>query len=146
MVEGTVRRLLASQVQLVLATLSPQGPCTHLMAYATTGDLARVFLASGVPTRKVANIQADPRVSLLWDNRTGRLTDHDTGTLVTAAGTARCVEGPDRIEAREAMLQANPPMRPFLSTADVAFFTVDVVEYQVVVGYGASQSWKPLRN
>jgi len=37
-------------------------------------------------------------------------------------------------------------MRPFLSTADVAFFTVDVVEYQVVVGYGASQSWKPLRN
>jgi len=23
----------------------------HLMAYATTGDLARVFLASGVPTR-----------------------------------------------------------------------------------------------
>ena len=69
MVAEHVRRMLGAQVQLVLATVSHDGPATHLMAYAAASDLTRVWLATPRTARKAANMIHDPRVSMLWDNR-----------------------------------------------------------------------------
>eukprot|EP00966_Prymnesium_polylepis_P096522 2236329-Prymnesium_polylepis.1 len=56
------RSLLGSQVQAVLATATREGaPSTHLMAYAHTPDLRRVFLATGADTRKALQMLSNPQ-------------------------------------------------------------------------------------
>ena len=58
-----IRALLKSQRLAVLATSAEGHPYTSLVAFAETEDLRQVLFASHGKTRKVANIQNDPRVT-----------------------------------------------------------------------------------
>ena len=69
----TVRTLLDSQIQGVLATQHQQQPYTSLMAFAVTPDLRRIVFATARATRKYANLLDNPRASLLIDNRCNEL-------------------------------------------------------------------------
>ena len=94
--QDTVAHLLRAQVQCVLATCSAHGssgeerwrPATHLMAYGLCPSLASIFFATGTKTRKAEHMLRSPAVSILWDDRTGNLSDHGDGCLVTASGIA----------------------------------------------------------
>lgn len=148
-----VRKLLSSQVQCVLATVGPPVglglsaaapvPSTHLMAFGLAESLKQVFLATKVDTQKAENMVRSPWVSLLWDNRTGKLEDHSDGMLVTASGVARLTSGADAEEARAAVLTGNPNFKSFIDQPTIALFAVDVSSYDVVVGYGAPVRWSP---
>jgi nitroimidazol reductase NimA-like FMN-containing flavoprotein (pyridoxamine 5'-phosphate oxidase superfamily) len=152
MTSATIRRLLGSQVQCVLATVCPQtrAPSTHLMAFAVAADLRRVFLATEGKTQKAENMRRSPAVSLLWDDRTGQLEDHAGGTLCTVSGTARLLSSSrggggasESEEARDAMLAANPNFSSFMASPSIALFAVDVSHYDLVVGYGSPVRWDP---
>ena len=137
-----VQAMLGSQVQCVLATVQPDAtPATALMAYATSPCLRTVYLATSLAARKAESMLQRPGVSLLWDNRTGNLSDHGDGLLVTADGTSALA--PDRDAAAALFLQRNPNMKDFLSSERVGLFAVSVREYEIVQGYGRPQRWDP---
>ncbi len=141
------RQLLRSQIQCVLATVcaDTHAPSTHLMAFGLASDLGRVFLATEAGTQKATNMRRSPAVSLLWDDRTGRLEDHAVGTLCTASGTARVLDagGAECKVAQRAVLTANSNFGDFMSSPTIALFAVDVARYDLVIGYGSPVSWHP---
>ena len=137
-----VRPLLSSQVQCVLATVQQDhAPATALMAYGMSPCLRTIYLATPIAARKAENMLQRPAVSLLWDNRTGNLSDHGDGLLVTADGTSALV--PDRDAAAALFLQRNPNMEHFLASEGVGLFAVSVREYEIVEGYDRPQRWSP---
>jgi len=93
-------------------------------------------------------MRSHPDVSLLWDDRTGNLGDHADGILVTAEGKATLLEPCDTaaIKAHAAMLADNPNMKEFLAADTTVLFAVDVSEWGVVEGYGATRTWNPNEN
>ena len=133
-----VRKLLRSQVQCVLATATRQGqPSTALMAYAYTDDMHHVFMASSVSSRKCEDMLANPRVSILFDNRTGNLADHGDGMLVTASGHASLLTFDSGAESAAArLIERNPNQAGFMAQEGDAVLAVAVETYAVVVGYG----------
>ena len=136
-----VRPLLSSQVQCVLATVQrDHTPAMALMAFAMSPCLRLVYIATPLAARKAENMLQRPGVSLLW-NRTGSLSDHGDGMLVTADGTSALA--PDRDEAAALFLQRNPNMEHFLAKDGVAIFAVSVREYEIVQGYDRPQRWDP---
>jgi hypothetical protein len=140
-----VKATLKSQVQAVLATVSANHrPLTHLMAYATSSNLKQIYFATAKQTRKAANMSERPSVNVLWDNRTGNVSDHGDGLLVTAAGqaTSMVLEG-DIEEAKVSLLAKNPNLSTFLAGEGVGYFVVTVENYEVVVGYGQPNKWSP---
>lgn len=146
-VAKVVARLLRSQVQCVLATVSPtdNSPSTHLMAYGFERTLRQVYFATGRHTRKDKNMRAHPAVSILWDDRTGNLGDHHSGTLATANGAAQALaDGSLGAEvARDLILASNPNMTSFVTDESTSMFVVTVQEWGVVEGYGSMRLWNP---
>ena len=139
-----VQALLASQVQCVLATTQQdRAPATFLMAFAASHSLRTIFLATPLAARKAHHMMQRPTVSLLWDNRTGSLTDHGQGLLVSASGRAALVSPPERARASARFLERNPNMEGFLASDGVAIFAVRVSAFEVVQGYGRPEQWQP---
>ena len=128
----TVRALLDSQTQGVLATQHDQQPYTSLMAFAVTPDLRALVFATYRATRKYANLQANPRVSLLIDNRTNESADYHAAVAISAHGKAREVEEALRAELLELYLRKHPQLRDFVTAPDCALLQLDVESYYVV--------------
>jgi len=115
------------------------------MAFGFRQDLTHIFLATSLHTVKATNIHTCPAVSMLWDDRTGKLSDHGDGMLVTMSGTATILPAAGAVEARSRFLEANPNMEAFLQDANTAMVGVRVEEYAVVVGYGQAEQWSPVQ-
>ena len=138
--------MLASQVQAVLATVEPCGrPATYLMAFCASPDLQYVYVATHTAARKATNMNAEPRVSLLWDNRTGNLADHSAGVLVTANGVAARMpaHSNETTEAVESLLSKNPNLAGFLDTPDIGLYEIQMGAFEVVEGYDPPKHWSP---
>jgi len=91
-----MRSLVLKNELCVLATAGPQGPHASLMSYLASADGAEIYLVTKADTLKYENIQADPRVSLLIDDR--RMGDHGELNALTISGRAERV-GDARTEA-----------------------------------------------
>ncbi len=135
--------LLEQQVQCVLATVGGNQPELHLMAFAKTPRLDRIFLASMAHTRKVQNMLAHPAVALLWDNRTRQIEDHIQGVALSASGQARRLLGAESAAAASTLLQRNPTLAALLDNPDVAIFAIVISQYRWVQGYGAVEQYAP---
>ncbi|NDV22114.1 pyridoxamine 5'-phosphate oxidase family protein [Desulfovibrio sp. JC022] len=60
---------------LVLATSGEDGIHTSLMAYASSADCNEIYMVSSRKSRKWKNLSQNPQVSLLIDDRDGKLSD-----------------------------------------------------------------------
>jgi uncharacterized pyridoxamine 5'-phosphate oxidase family protein len=128
--KNTVATLLNQQVQCVLATLGDKELALHLMAYAISTDLDKVYLASLENTQKVKNIRANPNVTCLWDNRTGNNDDHTAGLA-----NARELTGKPFLAAQRLLLDRNATLGQLLSQPSVVIFALNINRYQWVEGY-----------
>lgn len=113
------------------------------MAFGLADSLQYVFLATKANTQKAENMIRSPLVSILWDDRTGQLQDHAEGMLVTASGVASLTDGAIAAEAQATILSANPNFGRFVNDPATVLFAVDVLSYDVVVGYGSPIRWCP---
>lgn len=84
-----MRSLILNNELCVLATIGPQGPHTSLMSYLTSDDGAEIYLVTKADTQKYSNIQAEPRVSILIDDR--RVGDPGELNSLTISGRAERV-------------------------------------------------------
>ncbi len=141
--KSTVASLLNQQVQCVLATSGDKELALHLMAYAFATDLDEIYLASLEKTQKIKNMRANPDVTVLWDNRTGKNADHIEGLAMSGFGQARELAGEAQQLAAHLLLKRNRTLKPLLLEPSVVIVAIQISRYQWVEGYTRSLIYEP---
>jgi len=130
-----LQELFAAQRSAVLATTENGQPYLSLMAFATTSDLQYLLVATYRATRKYRNIEADPRVALLVDNRTNQPTDTEQAMAVTALGAAKEVGAAEKDRFLQIYLAKHPHLEKFVTSPECALIEVEVERYLVVSNF-----------
>ena len=129
------RSLLRQRRQGALATLMAEtgGPYCSLVDVATDFDGAPILLISrlAIHTR---NILADPRVSLMLDERSeGRPLQ---GARIMIAGVAEQVSDSDLPVVRRRYLNVHPDASGYADFKDFSFFRIRMEGAHLVAGFG----------
>jgi len=129
------RSLLRRSRQGALATLmaGTGAPYCSLVNLASAPDGAPILLISrlAVHTR---NILADPRVSLMLDERAAG--DPLEGARIMLAGSAEQAGGDLAANLRRRYLNAHPSAEVFVNFADFSFFRIAPTGAHLVAGFG----------
>jgi heme iron utilization protein len=137
--KAAAKKLLREGRSGALATLMPGSgdPYCSLVNVATASDGAPLLLISrlAVHTR---NILADPRVSLMIDER--KEGDPLQGGRVMLMGTAAVTEDPN---ARRRYLDRQPEAETFAGFADFSFYQVTLNAIHLVAGFGRIVDLRP---
>src|SRR5438093_10597006 len=126
------KKLLREGRSGALATLM-QGsgdPYCSLVNVATAADGASLLLSARLDVH-TKNVLADPRVSLMIDER--KAGDPLQGARVMLMGTAAATDDPD---ARRRYLERQPEAEMFAGFADFAFYRITLKAAQLVAGLG----------
>jgi nitroimidazol reductase NimA-like FMN-containing flavoprotein (pyridoxamine 5'-phosphate oxidase superfamily) len=132
--EPLLRDLFATQLYAVLGTQSAETVTLNLMAFAATSDLRALILVTERATTKYANLQSEPRVSLLVDSRSNQGSDTQTALALTVDGLAEEVAGPEREQLALRLLARHPLLDTFVHSPTCALFRVHVMRYELVLG------------
>ena len=128
----TVRRLLNSQQVAVLATHNEGQPYGTLVGFSVSPNLKSIFFATARTTRKFANIVADSRVAMTFDDRTRAAADFYEAVGVTACGWAAEVSKSPRSAHLQRFLARHPHLEEFVMAPSCAFLRVRVRKYVIV--------------
>ena len=136
------RALLRRSRQGALATLmSPKGdPYCSLVNVASAADGAPVLLISRLALH-TRNLLADPRVSLMLDDRAPG--DALEGARIMLAGTAHEAEGDAVSPLRRRYLAAHPSAEMFVGFKDFSFFRIQPTGAHLVAGFGRINDLAP---
>jgi len=135
----TAKKLLREGRSGALATLMPGSgdPYCSLVNIATAADGAPLLLISKLAVH-TKNILADPRVSLMIDER--KQGDPLQGARVMLTGTAAVTDDPD---IRRRYLVRQPEAEMFAGFADFAFYRIALKGAHLVAGFGRIVDLKP---
>ena len=135
------RSLLRRSRQGALATLIPGSgdPYCSLVNVASHCDGSPILLISRLALH-TRNILADPRVSLMLDERAEG--DPLEGARIMLAGRAEQADADEAI-LRRRYLNAHPSAEAFVSFRDFAFFRVEPAGAHLVAGFGRIVDLKP---
>lgn len=131
-VRSQLQELFATQRLAVLATDHDGHPYASLVAFAINTDLRELFFATTRDTRKFANLQANPRVSLLIDNRANQVTDFSAAVAVTVLGSSAELTGPARWAGTALYLAKHPHLAEFVAAPSCALIRVKVQSFFLV--------------
>ena len=136
------RALLRRSKQSALATLmSPKGdPYCSLVNVASAPDGAPVLLISRLAVH-TKNLLADPRVSLMLDERAPG--DPLEGARIMLAGTAHEATGDAVASLRRRYLAVHPSAEMFVDFKDFAFFRIEPTGAHLVAGFGRINDLAP---
>ena len=134
LLQSEIAELLLSQKLAVLATQSPEGSSySSLIAFAATGDLQKIVLATPKATRKFANIKHNPKVSLLIDDRSNNEKDFHDAQAVTVMGAVERIDADiSQNELASLYLSKHPYLEDFLRSPSTAFVIISVKSYYLV--------------
>jgi heme iron utilization protein len=137
--QTAAKKLLREGRSGALATLMPGSgdPYCSLVNVATAADGAPLLLISRLAIH-TKNILADPRVSLMLDER--KEGDPLQGGRIMIMGTAAVTKEPD---ARRRYLDRQPEAGGFASFADFSFYQVTIKAVHLVAGFGRIVDLKP---
>ena len=137
--EAAAKKLLREGRSGALATLMPGSgdPYCSLVNVATAADGAPLLLISRLAVH-TKNILADPRVSLMIDER--KAGDPLEGGRIMLMGTAAATDDKD---ARRRYLERQPEAEMFAGFADFAFYRVALKGAHLVAGFGRIVDLKP---
>ncbi len=133
---NAIHALIQSQQSCVLATSQDNQPHTSLMGFAPSEDCTTFFMATYRNTNKFANLQTNPEVSLLLDDRgTHPEKDRRETTALTVHGRAEILEDLEQCRAVAGLLhQRLPHLQDFLAGPDLAFIAVQAVDFLLLRG------------
>ena len=133
------KKLLREGRSGALATLMPGSgdPYCSLVNVATAADGAPLLLISRLAVH-TKNILADPRVSLMIDER--KEGDPLQGGRIMMVGTAAVTDDPN---ARRRYLDRQPEADQFASFADFSFYQIALKSVHLVAGFGRIVDLKP---
>jgi putative heme iron utilization protein len=137
--KAAAKKLLREGRSGALATLMPGSgdPYCSLVNIATAADGAPLLLISMLAVH-TKNVLADPRVSLMIDER--KEGDPLQGGRVMLMGTAAAT-GDE--EVRRRYLERQPEAEMFAGFADFAFYRITLKDAHLVAGFGRIVDLKP---
>jgi nitroimidazol reductase NimA-like FMN-containing flavoprotein (pyridoxamine 5'-phosphate oxidase superfamily) len=132
----TIRALIQGRQSCVLATSLDNQPHTSLMGFAPSDDCTTFFMATYRNTNKFANLQVNPQVSLLLDDRgTHPGQDRRETKALTVHGRAEILTNPEQCRAVADILRRRlPHLQDFLDSPDIAFIAVQAVDFLLLQG------------
>lgn len=130
-----IGRFLREEILSALSTMGQNGPHVCLIQFAAEDDLSALFFATNRDTLKFNNLSAEPRVSLLLDNRLSRDLD-GKGYSLTLSGTASVLEGEEAECASSKLLAKNGNLGATVGTMDFAIIRVDIESGHLVSSDG----------
>src|SRR5882757_8693005 len=135
----SAKKLLREGRSGALATLMPGSgdPYCSLVNVATAADGSPLLLISRLAVH-TKNVLADPRVSLMIDER--KAGDPLQGARVMLTGTAAATDDKD---IRRRYLERQPEAEMFAGFADFAFYKVALKGAHLVAGFGRIVDLKP---
>jgi nitroimidazol reductase NimA-like FMN-containing flavoprotein (pyridoxamine 5'-phosphate oxidase superfamily) len=131
-VKNDLKILFESQPLAVLATHEEGQPYTNLVAFASSEDVRLLMFATTRSTRKYANLTANPKVSLLVDNRSNRPSDFRHAMAVTATGTTEEIDKEKETDLFLDYLKKHPHLKDFVTAPSCALLQVKVDTYYLV--------------
>jgi len=137
-----IGELFRAQRFAVLATESAGQPHGCLVAFAQEDTLKCLLFATNRNTRKFHDIETNPNVALLVDNRSNNESDFEDAIAVTARGSAREASGQEREHCASLYVAKHPQLVDFLASADTALVKVSVDEY-IVAAFGRTHTLRP---
>ena len=126
--------LLESESLAVVATSDGGAPYCSLVAIAAP-ETALVYFATTRSTHKWENLSADPRVSVLVDNRRNDPVDFHEAAAATGVGIAEECFGEDAVNARATLLGRHPYLVDFLESPSTVIVRVRVDRWYVVARF-----------
>lgn len=152
-----IETLVKRSGHLALATCAGERPHVSLMRFAASPEAphggGEFWLATLRDTRKYANLSANPRASLLLDDRDdqGDRGGQGDGNGVRAPGLALTVEAefrdfaqPSDLErARAGLLARHPDLEGFLALPGAAVIRLVALRYQLLAGLTDIFVWEP---
>jgi len=118
----------------VLATVSEKGPYCSLMAYAVDENAQEFYMATLRSTKKFANIENNPNVSLLIDSR--ETIPRTRATALTVSGQCEPIpfNDPKRQNVIEDLLAKHPHLKSILNKPDAEILCVKAESYLFLDG------------
>ena len=141
-IEKILQDLFSSQKLAVLGTHQSGQPYGSLVAFAATPDLKSLVFATTRATRKFANLQADSRVSMVFDNRSNRVADFRKAVAATALGRAKEIKGRERQKISKMFLAKHPHLKEFVSSPTCALVKIRVEVYYLVWRFQNVFEWR----
>ena len=141
-IRPALRALLESQRFAALATDDHGQPFVSLMAFVVTEDLRHLVILTERTTRKYANLQSNPRVALLIDDRENRGSDTEDSVVVTAIGEAQELDPVIGAPLLEVFLTRHPYLAAFAASPTCAIVRVNVSSYQLVSRFQQVAEWR----
>lgn len=133
-----IQALVQSRSHLALATAGPDArPHVSLMAYAAAPDAAEFWLATLADTRKYRNLLANPRASLLIDDRGGADTGCGGGprlALTVEATLLPFATEESRAAARRILLEKHGNLAEFLALDGAELLRLSALRFQLLSG------------
>lgn len=118
----------------VLATVSKRGPYCSLMAYTVDENAIEFYMTTSRLTKKYANIEHNPLVSLLIDSR--ETMPRTKVQALTVSGICEIISYHDskRQTIKEKLLARHPHLKTILNTPDSEILCVKAESYLFLDG------------
>lgn len=117
------------------------------MSYCPSPDGREFWLATLAGTRKYANLRANPRASLLVDDRGGAVAGGRGGSpslaLTVEAVLLPFAGAAEEAGARRALLARHPELAGFLASGGVLVLRLLGLRYQLLSGLTEVFAWSP---
>jgi nitroimidazol reductase NimA-like FMN-containing flavoprotein (pyridoxamine 5'-phosphate oxidase superfamily) len=130
--EEEVQAFLDARLVGVLATQGREGPHASLVAFAAEQGLRALVFATPRATRKYTNLEHDPRVALLVDDRSNQRSDFQAATAVTVYGRAGSLPKEGGREWLDLYLAKHPGLSEFASSPGCVLVRISVDRLSVV--------------
>jgi heme iron utilization protein len=131
-VRSRIDSVLSVQKIAVLGTSKEGEPYSCLVAFAITDDLTEMVFATMRQRLKYTHIMANPRVTLIIDNRDVKASDFNDTTSITMVGTAQDIQGAGRNKYADLLLKRHPSLSDFVNSPDCAVVRVDIDKIYIV--------------
>ncbi|HAS90127.1 MAG TPA: hypothetical protein DCS48_12605 [Desulfovibrio sp.] len=133
---SSCQELISKQNILVLATQGKDGVHTSLMAYANSADCREIYMVSGKGSQKWQNLLQNPQVSLLIDDREGKIPGkrHKIKAL-TVKGTFSPVASETEIKMiTDAIAETAPSIAAVFSGPGNSIIRISLESFQMLNG------------
>lgn len=131
-----IARFILEHDLCVLATSAGDAPHASLMSYAADAQLRYLFMATPASSRKWANLGANPRLSLLIDERE-RVAQADRHAFRALTVSGEHIPAPDKAGRRSALAQLSarhPGLRDFFHAPGMEVICVRPLELLLLTG------------
>ena len=105
-------------------------------------DLRGLVFATPRATRKFENLTADPRASMLIDNRSNQVSDFREAMAVTAVGRVKELSGNQKSRTLKLYLGKHPYLKEFVESPACALLQLEVHTYILVERFQKVLEWR----